>query len=155
MLRFIVDWVGRIRGRSQPEEIVIAAQDRIAEWVPSNIAQQATGDPGPVADAELAPSVAPQLDALALELDDRPEPTPSQMGVRFQRTEFRKLLKAVGHWPTVEFSTAYGTPIETMRDVPRGADGGIDVVIRIVADTELGAKRIAGRIRNMVVRQAY
>ena len=69
--------------------------------------------------------------------------------------EFRKLLKAVGHWPSVELMTASGRPIESIRDVPKGADGGIDVVIRIVTDTEHGALVIAGKIRRMIVQQAY
>jgi hypothetical protein len=139
MLRLIVDWVGRKIGLSHPQEIIIRDRDIIAPDIPD----------------EPARPLAPELDALARELDDKPEPTPRELGIRFQHREFRRLLNAVGHWPTVEFFTANGAPIETMRDVPRGADGGIDVVIRVVADTELGAKRIAGRIRNMIVRQSY
>lgn len=55
----------------------------------------------------------------------------------------------------VELMTASGRPIESIRDVPKGADGGIDVVIRIVTDTEHGARVIAGKIRRMIVQQAY
>jgi hypothetical protein len=51
--------------------------------------------------------------------------------------------------------TASGRPIESIRDVPKGADGGIDVVIRIVTDTEHGARVVAGKIRRMIVQQAY
>jgi len=40
-------------------------------------------------------------------------------------------------------------------DLPKSADGGIDVIVRIVAPTERGARNIAGRFRNMIVSQNY
>jgi hypothetical protein len=82
-------------------------------------------------------------------------PSPSEMGFRFQREEFEKLFSVVGHWASVEFFTAWGMPIDAPDDLPRGPDGGVDGVIRITAQTEHGAKIVAGRIRTMLVRQSY
>lgn len=139
MLRFIVDWVGRVGGFSQVEEILIQQHDTL---------------PPPIVHVEIPPDP-PTLEIVERRLDDAAHPTPQQLGIRFQRREFRKLLNAVGHWQSIEFLTANGARIETMDDVPRGADGGIDVVIRIVTDTERGARAIGTRIRNMIVRQSY
>ena len=74
---------------------------------------------------------------------------------RFHRQEFARLFEAVEHWPSVEFLTAGGIPVEAVDDLPRSADGGIDVIVRIVAPTERGARNIAGRLRNMLVSQSY
>jgi hypothetical protein len=82
-------------------------------------------------------------------------PSPSEMGFRFQREEFEKLFAAVGHWESIEFFTAWGMPIDSVDDLSQGPDGGIDGVIRITTQTEHGAKIVAGRIRNMLVRQSY
>jgi hypothetical protein len=82
-------------------------------------------------------------------------PTPRELGIRFHRDEFTRLFEAAESWPTVEFITSRGLPIESVDDLPRGADGGIDVIVRIVAPTERGARNIAGRLRNMLVQQAY
>jgi hypothetical protein len=81
--------------------------------------------------------------------------TRSQQGIRFQREEFQRLLKAVGHWESIEFLTAYGSPIASIDDVPAGPDGGIDCVVRITASTERGASVIAGKLRAKIVRQSY
>ena len=81
--------------------------------------------------------------------------TRSQQGIRFQRDEFGRLFTAIGHWDSIEFLTAYGSPVESVDDMPVGSDGGIDGVIRITATTERGAKIVAGRIRAMIVHQAY
>ena len=82
-------------------------------------------------------------------------PSPREVGIRFHRDEFSRLFDAVENWPTVEFITARGLPIECVEDLPRGADGGIDVIVRIVAPTQHGARIIAGRLRKMLVQQAY
>jgi hypothetical protein len=82
-------------------------------------------------------------------------PTPRERGIRFHRDEFGRLFQRVERWTTVEFLTAAGLPIECVDDLPRGADGGIDVIVRITTPTERGAKMIAGRIRNMIVKQQY
>lgn len=143
MLRLIVDWVGRKFSRP-PETIEVVGNAIIA-----------------AEDADAQTDVAPELSGTALHVleqiipEELEQPTPSELGIRFQRKEFRKLLKAVGHWPSVELMTASGRPIESMRDVPKGADGGIDAIIRIVTDTEHGARVIAGKIRRMIVQQAY
>jgi hypothetical protein len=84
-----------------------------------------------------------------------PAETRSQMGVRFQREEFQKLLDTIGHWKSIEFFTMGGDPVESVDDLPKGKDGGIDAIIRITTATEHGAKNVAGRIRNILVRQAY
>jgi hypothetical protein len=82
-------------------------------------------------------------------------PTPREVGIRFHRDEFSRLFEAVDGWPTVEFITSHGLPVESVDDLPRSADGGIDVVVRIVTPTERGARIVAGRIRNMIVNQQY
>jgi hypothetical protein len=82
-------------------------------------------------------------------------PSPRELGIRFHRDEFSRLFEAVDGWPTVEFITAQGLPIESVDDLPRSADGGIDVIVRIVTPTEHGARIVAGRIRNMIVSQQY
>lgn len=82
-------------------------------------------------------------------------PSPRERGLRFHRDEFLRLFDAVDGWPTVEFITAQGLPIESVDDLPRSADGGVDVVVRIVTPTERGARIVAGRIRNMIVNQQY
>jgi hypothetical protein len=82
-------------------------------------------------------------------------PTPRELGIRFHRQEFSRLFEAVEGWPTVEFITSHGLPIASVDDLPRSADGGIDVVVRIVTPTEHGARIVAGRIRNMIVNQQY
>jgi hypothetical protein len=126
MLQIIVDWIGRRLG-SQPEVVP------------------------PVTDAQLE-----GLTRREEGLTRREEGlTRREEGIRFQREEFERLLNAIGHWETVEFFTADGVRIESIEDVPKGADGGIDAIIRIVADTEHGAKIIAGRIRRMIVTQKF
>ena len=82
-------------------------------------------------------------------------PTPRERGIRFHQEEFARLFDAVERWPSVEFLTAGGIPVEAVDDLPRSADGGIDVIVRIVAPTERGARNIAGRLRNMLVSQSY
>ena len=82
-------------------------------------------------------------------------PSPRERGIRFHRDEFSRLFEALDGWPTVEFITAQGLPVESLEDLPRSADGGIDVVVRIVTPTEHGARIVAGRIRNMIVNQRY
>lgn len=82
-------------------------------------------------------------------------PSPRDRGIRFHRDEFSRLFEAVEGWPTVEFITSRGLPVDSVEDLPRSADGGIDVVVRIVTPTEHGARIVAGRIRNMIVNQRY
>ncbi len=82
-------------------------------------------------------------------------PTPRELGIRFHQEEFGRLFEAVEGWPTVEFITARGLPIGSVDDLPKSADGGIDVVVRIVTPTEHGARIVAGRIRRMIVNQQY
>ncbi len=81
--------------------------------------------------------------------------TRSEEGIRFQKDEFGRLFKAIGHWDTIEFLTAYGSPVESVDDMPVGPDGGIDGVIRITTNTERGAKVVVGRIRALIVHQSY
>ena len=126
MLRFVVDWLAGANS-SLPLEISLpVARD------PSAILQ-----------------FQQRQEALAKAL------SPRERGLRFHRDEFARLFDAVEGWPTVEFLTSRGLPIDSVDDLPRSADGGIDVVVRITTPTELGARRIAGRIRNMLVSQQY
>jgi hypothetical protein len=115
----------------------------VVDWIERRLGSQPEVVP-PVTDA--------QLEGLTRQEEGL---TPREEGIRFQREEFERLLNAIGHWQSIEFLTAHGAPIEDIEDVPKGADGGIDVIIRIVADTEHGAKIIAGKIRKMIVTQKY
>jgi hypothetical protein len=81
--------------------------------------------------------------------------TRSEMGIRFQRDEFGRLFRAIGHWESIEIMTAYGSIVESVDDVPAGADGGIDAVIRITTASERGARNVASRIRKMITQQSY
>ena len=81
--------------------------------------------------------------------------TRSEMGIRFQKDEFGRLFRAIGHWESIEIMTAYGSIVESVEDVPAGADGGIDAVIRITTATERGASNVAARIRKMITQQSY
>jgi len=83
------------------------------------------------------------------------QPSPRERGIRFHQDEFSRLFEAVEGWPTVEFITLQGLPVDSVDDLPRSADGGIDVVVRIVTPTEHGARIVAGRIRKMIVNQQY
>ena len=40
-------------------------------------------------------------------------PTPRELGIRFHRDEFTRLFEAAEGWPTVEFITSRGLPIES------------------------------------------
>ena len=126
MLRFVVDWLS---GADSLPAIDVAA---------------------PVArDASAILNFLKRQQALA------EAPSPRERGIRFHRDEFSRLFEAVDGWPTVEFITAQGLPVESIDDLPRSADGGIDIVVRIVTPTEHGARIVAGRIRNMIVNQRY
>ena len=81
--------------------------------------------------------------------------TRSEMGIRFQREEFGRLLRSIGHWESIQIMTAYGSIVESTEDLPVGADGGIDAVIRITTASERGARNVASRIRNMITQQSY
>ncbi len=82
-------------------------------------------------------------------------PGPRERGIRFHHDEFERLFQRVERWSSVEFLTAAGLPVECVDDLPRSADGGVDVIVRITTPTERGAKLVAGRIRNMLVKQQY
>ena len=82
-------------------------------------------------------------------------PSPREVGLRFHREEFSRLFEAIDGWPTVEFITSHGLPVTSVEELPRSADGGIDVVVRIITPTERGARIVAGRIRSMIVNQQY
>ncbi|MCG9892458.1 MAG: hypothetical protein MH252_15480 [Thermosynechococcaceae cyanobacterium MS004] len=82
--------------------------------------------------------------------------TPSQMGYRFEHEELKRLMERLKGFETVEFTDAYGEPlISESIDQRFGQDGGIDCIIRIVAPTERGAKNVATRIRNILVKGDY
>jgi hypothetical protein len=81
--------------------------------------------------------------------------TKSQLGFRFQRHYFEQLFNGIGDWPSIEFLDAYGDPITSLSDLSEGPDGGIDAVIRITTRTERGAKNVATRIRNKIIRGRY
>ncbi len=127
-MRFVVDW---LNGASAPPTIELDAPLPVAR------------DPSAI------------LNFLKRQHAIATAPSPRELGIRFHRDEFSRLFDAVETWPTVEFTTARGLPVECVDDLPRGADGGIDVIVRIVAPTEHGARVIAGRLRKMLVHQAY
>ena len=126
MLRFVVDWLSGVD--SLPAIEVEAPIARDASAILHFLRRQQT-----VAEA----------------------PSPREVGLRFHREEFSRLFDAIDGWPTVEFITSHGLPVTSVEDLPRSADGGIDVVVRIVTPTERGARIVAGRIRSMIVNQQY
>lgn len=113
----------------------------------------------PLPAIEAPPPIARDASAIVeyLKRQDEAEraPTPRELGIRFHQSEFARLFEAVEGWPTVEFITARGLPIDGVDDLPKGADGGIDVIVRILTPTEHGARIVAGRLRKMLVEQAY
>jgi hypothetical protein len=149
VFHFVVDWIGRQFGRAEP--IAIPTFGRLVSIKDDRTAVELEMHAHPPAHLK-AMDFPPSIDW---------SPTPHirkssrEAGHRFHRLEFKKLFETVGHWETVEFLTAAGTPIACLADLPKSADGGIDVVIRIVADTEHGARTVAGRIRSLIVRQSY
>ena len=111
--------------------------------------------PGIELDPPITRDASAILEFLKRQLADAQAPSARELGIRFHRHEFSRLFEAVEGWPTVEFITAHGLPIDCVDDLPRGADGGIDVIVRIVTPTEHGARVVAGRLRKMLVQQAY
>jgi hypothetical protein len=82
--------------------------------------------------------------------------TPSQKGYQFEHEELKRLMIRLKGFETVEFTDAYGQMLTAESiDQRFGSDGGIDCIIRIVAPTERGAKNIATRIRNILVKGDY
>lgn len=82
--------------------------------------------------------------------------TPAEKGYHFEHEELKRLMKRLCRYETVEFMDLSGIPLssETI-DQRFGRDGGIDCVIRIVAPTEAGARNVAGRIRNILIKGDY
>ena len=82
--------------------------------------------------------------------------TPSLMGYRFEHNELKRLMARLKGFETVEFTDVYGTRL-TAESIDKrfGPDGGIDCVVHIVASTERGAKNVATRIRNIIVKGDY
>ena len=74
----------------------------------------------------------------------------------FEHQELVNLMFRSKRFETVDFTDA-NERILTPEIVSKryGPDGGIDCVIRIVAPTETGAKNVAGRIRNIIIRGDY
>lgn len=82
--------------------------------------------------------------------------TPSRMGYYFEHNELQRLMMRLERFDTVEFTDVYGTCLTPESINARfGKDGGIDCVIHIVAPTERGARNVAARIRNIIVRGDY
>ena len=81
--------------------------------------------------------------------------TPSQAGIHFQLREFKALMWRVGKWDSVRFMKVNGEPINSIGDVSRGPDGGIDAIIVISTPTPHGSKIVAGRIRTILRTQDY
>ncbi|WP_416666788.1 hypothetical protein [Egbenema bharatensis] len=82
--------------------------------------------------------------------------TPSRMGYYFEHDELKRLMTRLKRFETVDFTDVYGTTL-TAESIDKrfGKDGGIDCVIHIVAPTERGAKNVATRIRNILVKGDY
>jgi hypothetical protein len=127
MLQFVVDWLSRA-DTSEPIEVELPVVVRDASAI---------------------------LQFRQRQQDIASSPTPRERGIRFHQEEFARLFEAVERWPSVEFLTAGGLPVGAVDELPKSADGGIDVIVRIVAPTERGARNIAGRLRNMIVSQSY
>lgn len=82
--------------------------------------------------------------------------TPSRMGYHFEHDELKRLMVRLKRFETVKFTDVYGTEL-TAESIDKrfGKDGGIDCVIQIVAPTERGAKNVATRIRNILIKGEY
>jgi hypothetical protein len=81
--------------------------------------------------------------------------TPSLLGYHFQFKEFEDLMKRVRTWDSVRFMKANGEPINSLEDVSRGRDGGVDAIIVISTPTQRGCKIVAGRLRRILMTQDY
>ena len=82
--------------------------------------------------------------------------TPSEKGYRFEQCNLLALMYRLKGFASVEFTDAYGTRLTPKSIRTRyGPDGGIDCVIHIVTPTELGARQVAGRIRNIILSGDY
>lgn len=82
--------------------------------------------------------------------------TASQIGYHFEHHELRRLMVRLKRFETVEFTDVYGAALTLEGIAERfGKDGGIDCVIHIVAPTDRGAKNVAARIRNIIIRGDY
>lgn len=81
---------------------------------------------------------------------------PSKKGYHFEHDELKRLMVRLKGFETVEFTDAYGAPLTAETIEKRfGKDGGIDCVINIIAPTEQGAKNVATRIRNILIKGDY
>ncbi|WP_017304438.1 hypothetical protein [Spirulina subsalsa] len=82
--------------------------------------------------------------------------TPSERGYTFEHDELKGLMKRLEGFESVEFTDVYGATLtpDTI-DQRFGPDGGIDCVIRIITPTEQGAKNVATRIRNILIKGDY
>jgi hypothetical protein len=82
--------------------------------------------------------------------------TASRRGYNFEHDELKSLMARLERFETVEFTDGYGASL-TPESIDKrfGKDGGIDCVIHIVAPTEKGAKNVAARIRNIIIKGDY
>ena len=80
------------------------------------------------------------------------ELSPSEMGFKFQADELSWLMDNLKGFETVEFLDPRGGGV--LDPNHKGADGGIDCIIRITATTERAAHQVAGKIRQRIIRHA-
>lgn len=93
-------------------------------------------------------------DTDAVEVVD--EITLSQQGYAFEHEELKRLMDRLKGFATVKITDVYNAPLSPESiDQRRGPDGGIDCVIHIIAPTERGARQIASRVRNILLRGDY
>jgi hypothetical protein len=83
--------------------------------------------------------------------------TPQKEGYYFEHDELKRLMYRLRNYEViVEFRDLSGALLTPeIIDQRFGRDGGIDCVIRIVAPTDAGARNVAGRIRNILIRGDY
>lgn len=81
--------------------------------------------------------------------------TPSERGYRFQFDEFSRLMTCVHKWDSVRFMKANGDSINSLADVRRGRDGGVDAIIVISTPTQHGCNIVTGRLRQILKTQDY
>ena len=81
------------------------------------------------------------------------ELTASEIGYRVQEDEVEKLLNRFKGFTTVELTDLQGRILSL--PLRRGADRGIDVIFRIRANTEQGAKSVYGKVKKILLNNDY
>ena len=80
------------------------------------------------------------------------EDTLSNQGYRIQEDQVRRIIKRLDNFNTVRCLDLQGRPADPSR---RGSDGGLDLIINIVAKTPAAEKRIETVVRKILLKNDY